>query len=154
MGSKRIVVGVDGSSASKAALEWALDEARRRQAELDVVMAWDPVPMYGPGFGTGVVTEGTYEALEASTQRCVDRLVDESAARGDDLTIHRLVRCGRPTLALLDESKGADLLVVGARGVGGVVGLVLGSVASEVVKRSPVPVVVVPAARGRSDAAA
>src|SRR4051812_245702 len=138
---ERIVVGVDGSEGSQAALRWAIAEARRHGAALEVVHAWH-VP-----FATGY----TYVAapmvdpapIEAAERQLLDRCVDAEDTAGLDIT--RLLVCETASSALITAAKGADLLVVGTRGRGGFAGLLLGSVSQTVTHHAPCPVVVVPA---------
>ena len=70
--------------------------------------------------------------------------VDAVASEGLVAPIERTLSWEDPTSALLDASKGADLLVVGSRGRGGFMGLLLGSVSQEVAHHAPCPVVIVP----------
>ncbi len=140
----RIVVGVDGSDESLAALRWALREAALRGASLVVLHAWAyPTAV---GFPTmrlvdlGVMKESS-EALLA------DAIRDATTGSPSTVSIDPVVTEGSAAQALVDASEGADLLVVGARGHGGFLGLVLGSVATQVVHHATCPVVVVPGAR-------
>jgi len=114
--SNRIVVGTDGSDNSLSAVRWALREATLRNATVDLIQA----------------------ARQVMTN--VMRRVD--ADRGKTL-VNEIVAQGSPAQALLSASKGADLLVVGRRGHGGFLGLLLGSVATQVVNHATCPVVVV-----------
>lgn len=142
----RIVVGVDGSDESMAALRWALREAALRGASLRVLHAWSYPAVVG--FPTmrlvdiGVMRESS-EALLA------DAIAKASSGSPSTVSIDPVVTEGSAAQALVDASEGADLLVVGARGHGGFLGLVLGSVATQVVHHATCPVVVVPS----SDAA-
>ena len=136
-----IVVGVDGSPASDAALSWAASEALLRQAPLTVVCCWT-VP--------GVYLSEAYIAPEpAAMERSARAMLDDTIGRVAEaqnvaLAIERLVLEGSPSRVLLEASEGAALLVVGARGRGGFLGLLLGSVATQVVNHGTCPVVVVP----------
>ena len=141
-----IVVGVDGSDNATSALDWAMSEAAIRQTSLTVlavhsvpVGAWTRAPVTMPGD----------EAIAADLRKQAEAAVDESAARigarPDPLTV--LAISGFPAQALIDASKNADLVVVGARGTGGFAALVMGSVSSQVVQHAACPVVVVRACR-------
>jgi nucleotide-binding universal stress UspA family protein len=137
----RIVVGVDGSEASVRALRWAVEEARSRDATLDVVHAWHLPPAGGYPYLTGYLDlkffeEDAHRVLEGALARAgvagapgVESIVVQDAA-------------GR---ALVDTAKGADLLVVGSRGRGGFTGLLLGSVSHYVASHAPCPVAIIPA---------
>jgi nucleotide-binding universal stress UspA family protein len=138
----RIVVGVDESDNARAALAWAMAEARLRDDQLEAVTAWHE-PYLG---GTAMVPLPIDpDSLEESHRNRLEIIIAE--VRGDDpgpAVEATLVR-GTATAALLEVSKGADLLVVGSRGQGGFLGLLLGSVTQQVVSHAPCPVVVVPA---------
>jgi nucleotide-binding universal stress UspA family protein len=137
-----VVVGTDGSPASRAALHFAANEARLRGATLHVVVAWQyPVLTTMPAFGVlPPVEQMTAEAAEGLTQ-----FLDDEGIGGDDLDVVPLVAQGPAAAALLDAAADADLLVVGSRGHGGFAGLLLGSVSQACVTHAPCPVVVVPA---------
>jgi nucleotide-binding universal stress UspA family protein len=137
---ERIVVGVDGSSTAQDALEWAIDEARRRDAAVEVIYAWHEPFVMGYDY-LGEHDAGTY-AAEA------DNIVDAAIADVDTsgVTIEHKALPGRPSQVLVEQAKGAALLVVGSRGRGGFSGLLLGSVSQQVSHHSPCPVVIIPAA--------
>jgi nucleotide-binding universal stress UspA family protein len=139
----RIVVGVDGSEGSIRALRWALGEARLRGAAVDVIHSWH-VPYYPDISGTvgapiGALADGARELLA----NVVAAVAEEAA--GIDLTSH--VDEAPGAMALIEASKQADLLVVGRRGHGGFISLVMGSVATEVSSHSECVVVIVGPAR-------
>ena len=117
-------------------------EARLRDDQLEAVTAWHE-PYLG---GTAMVPLPIDpDSLEESHRNRLEIIIAE--VRGDDpgpAVEATLVR-GTATAALLEVSKGADLLVVGSRGQGGFLGLLLGSVTQQVVSHAPCPVVVVPA---------
>ncbi len=143
-GSGRIVVGIDGSAASRDALGWALAEARRRGAVVEAVHVWHyPVWTLTPTMGAPTFAHAD---LEAEARAVLDEGVDEVTAGADpaDLpTIERVALEGSAAEVLVNRAADADLLVVGHRGHGGFTGLLLGSVASQCTIHSPVPVVVV-----------
>lgn len=135
----RIVVGIDGSECSFRAVRWARAEARRRDATLEVVMAWhwgdqrhlDPNEGFDP----------EYDQEKAS--KVLDAYLDQ--ALGDDRDgVEARAVLDLPARALMEAAEDADLLVVGSRGRGGFKGLLLGSVSSQVVTHAPSPVVVLP----------
>ncbi len=139
----RIVVGVDGSKASDLALAWAADEARRRKVELRVVHAWH-MP-YADGFPLGPAPVDP-TLIEDGARQVLSNAVEHADTSGIPVVDKRLVS-GGAAAALLAESEDADLVVVGARGLGGFAGLLLGSVSAQVVHHAACPVVVVPAHR-------
>ena len=140
----RIVVGVDGSQASKEALSWALDEARLRRDTVVALHAWMPpytAPAALPGALIVPVEHGTAEAIRKAAEELLAEAVSEAAA-GDVTVEQRLVE-GPAAGALIEEAKGAQLLVVGSRGHGGFTGLLLGSVGQQCAQHAPCPVVIV-----------
>ncbi len=138
----QIVVGVDGSASSLAALAWAIDEAKARQATVLAVHAWlaysqvSPLesmsPVFLPGEGENIAGDILAEAVR--------KVVGDSAG---DVVIEQRVIGGHPASALIDSSHDADMLVVGSRGHGGFLGLLLGSVSNQCVHHALCPVVVV-----------
>ena len=131
----RIVVGVDGSELSRSALSRAAFEAATHGASLDIVHAWNyldqPGPDFDPHYG------------EARARERIDTFVTE--VLGDDRPEHtNLVLINdHPAPAVVEAAAGAYMVVVGARGLGGFKGLVLGSVSHHVVQHAPCPVLVV-----------
>lgn len=133
--TSRIVVGVDGSEGSAEALAWAVEQAARTGAGLELVTAWH----YPVSYGFPVLPEVD---LAASARAGQDQAVAAAGVALPEGTVHSVVQ-GHPAQVLRDASKGAELLVVGTRGHGGFAGLVLGSVSEHVVAHSHCPVVVV-----------
>lgn len=134
-----ITVGVDGSEGSIEALRWASKEAGLHNAKLRAVSAWEYPYMYGEG-----IVALSLESLEAETKARLDATVEkaiEDPAKASQ--VERVVVCGHPASMLEVESKSADMVVVGARGRGGFLGLLLGSVSDQIVKHAHCPVVVV-----------
>ena len=140
----KIVVGVDGSQGSRAALRWAHEEAQLRKCELEIVTVWQfPITTTLPAFGA----MPTPEDLGGEAERAlIAAVAEEGIVSTTDVPVTILVAEGAAAAALLDASNDADLLVVGSRGHGGFAGLLLGSVSQQCVTHAPRPVVVVPAA--------
>jgi nucleotide-binding universal stress UspA family protein len=141
-----IVVGVDQSAGANAALRFALEEARVRQATLRVVHAWQ----FGYIGATGLegwlpVAGGELEDFRRGAEASLDQTLKEAGADADTegLTIERRVEQGQAATVLIEESQGADLLVVGSRGHGGFAQLLLGSVSQQCAQHASCPVVVV-----------
>ena len=131
-----IVVGVDGSEAAAVALRWAADEAKLRSAGLIAVLAWGSLNEYpSDAFTVRFTEEDAAAALDAMVTAALDPAVARDVER-------RPVR-DLPLEALLDTSQDADLLVVGARGLGGFRGLLLGSVSLHCVHHAKVPTAVI-----------
>jgi nucleotide-binding universal stress UspA family protein len=138
VGPERIVVGVDGSDTSQRALNWALDEARLRQAAVDVIHAWHP-PL-----STVPTLEYSYGPFEEAARSVLDGAVEHADTSGLPVPVRRTLRTGSGGHVLVDEAKYADLVVVGSRGLGGFQGLLLGSVSYQVTHHAPCPAVVIP----------
>jgi nucleotide-binding universal stress UspA family protein len=142
--TRRIVVGVDGSETSRHALRWAAEEARAHGSELHVVYAWDVPPMgAGVGISPGRRSTAAPEGQREVAQQLVTAVVEEEL--GTDPPDHVRPAIGRGSAAsvLLEAAKGADLLVVGSRGLGGFAGLLLGSVSTKMANHASCPVVIV-----------
>ena len=168
----RIVVGVDASPEARAALAWAAEEARLRQAALQVVYAYHgrelAAPVYFPsehalpptavgdaGELASEITTGLrdHTQVEGAFQNQADELLEAQLEEVDQALIgvevqRAVVEDRHPAEALVTLSADADLLVVGSRGRGGFSGLLLGSVSHAVVLHASCPVVVVPSHRG------
>lgn len=135
-GSGPVVVGVDGSTGSAAAVEFAFEEAAARGTGLIAIYAW------------GIMPHDAGDDDPRREQHLADATLAEALAGWQDKypdvpvryrAIHSLV----PVHTILDESGGAGLLVVGPRGRGGFAGLLLGSVGDGLVRHAPAPVAVV-----------
>ncbi len=133
--AERIVVGVDGSPASVDALKWAIRQAALTGAAVEAVLAWQYPMAYGgyPGSGDIDWPANARTALDTALAEAVD----------SNAAVSRRVVEGHPAQVLIDAAAGADLLVVGSRGRGGFVGMLLGSVSEHVSAHAPCPVLVV-----------
>jgi nucleotide-binding universal stress UspA family protein len=137
-----IVVGVDGSDCSRTALEFALDEAALRGAGLRVVAAAPEADYWAASYGLSPsLLEELAADLEKTTQAMVDAVVRERG--GADVPVQVRAVAGSPGQVLVDQSRDADMLVVGHRGRGGLRSAVLGSVGLQCVLHAAVPVTVV-----------
>lgn len=139
----RIVVGVDGSENSIEALRWALDEGLRRDASVEAVFA-----CLQPYLGElrFAMRQGDRDPFEREAVETLEHAVEKACP--DVQVRDRISQClvhEAPTAGLLQRAEGAELLVVGARGRGGFLGLILGSTSTQCVNHAPCPVVVVPA---------
>jgi nucleotide-binding universal stress UspA family protein len=140
----RIVVGVDGSQASKEALSWALEEAGLRGDTVVALHAWMPpytAPVGLPGAVIAPVEDGTAEAIRKAAEELLVEAVSEAAEGG--VTVEQRLVQGPAAGALIEEARGAQLLVIGSRGHGGFTGLLLGSVSQQCAQHGPCPVVIV-----------
>lgn len=137
----RIVVGVDGSEASDAALGWALAQAHRTGDQVQAVHAWHYPEI------SELLTANPFELQHDEFRADAARVLRSALERVDprpDVHVDPVVAMGRAAEVLLAAAADADLLVVGSRGRGGFAGLLLGSVSQHCVHHAPCPVVVVP----------
>ncbi|EHR52162.1 universal stress protein UspA-like protein [Saccharomonospora marina XMU15] len=139
-----IVVGVDGSDGSRDALRWAVGQARATGDTIRAIAAWEiPVNFgYPPG----------YEDFDwaATARQSLDDTVSEVVGGQRDVSVSKEVLRGHASNVLVDASRDADLLVVGSRGHGAVVGMLLGSVSQHCVQHAECPVLVVRPTRKHS----
>ena len=142
---KGIVVGIDGSGHSERALEWAAREAALRQAPLTVMTVHPPVVEYYGGVREVELGEELSERLREAACEQTDKVLERlGGSTPPQVTVTAVA--GFPADELLVASVGADLVVVGARGVGGFADLVMGSISSQVTRYAHCPVAVIPAA--------
>ena len=135
--TRRIVVGVDGSEDSAKALDWAIAEATRFPACLELVTAW-MFPM-----ALGYVFAKTPDEVRQQVQRIADTSVSHVAEVAPDVVVRSTLREGEAGPTLVDLSTGADLLVVGSQGHGGIRELLLGSVGTYCSRHAHCPIVIV-----------
>jgi nucleotide-binding universal stress UspA family protein len=139
-----IVVGVDHSAGAKAALRFALEEARLRQATLRVVHAWQFGYIGATGLeGALPAVGGELEDFRRGAEAALEATLRDVGADKDGVAIERRVDQGTAAAVLVEESRGADLLVVGSRGHGGFAQLLLGSVSQQCAQHAFCPVVIV-----------
>lgn len=136
-----VVVGIDGSAQSIGALLWAAREARRRGRAVRLVTAYSMPVFSGSGFDTGYATVD-----EAALTHGVEELLNHAAdqVRHVGVELRATVETGDPSGALLELSRTAELLVLGSRGRGGLLGRLLGTVSTAVPAHSKCPTGVVP----------
>jgi nucleotide-binding universal stress UspA family protein len=134
--TRRIVVGVDGSESSIQALRWAIEQARLTGASVDAVMAWK--------FPTGTFDRMTRAEVdfEASNRDALAGILGHEGASQSGVEVRPVVTEGHPADVLLRASSGADLLVLGSRGLGGFTSAVVGSVSLQCVLHAHCPVLV------------
>jgi nucleotide-binding universal stress UspA family protein len=135
----RIVVGVDGSKASKDALAWAARQAKLTGASLQVIMTWH-VPT--AAYGAPIPLPTDYDFI-ADSHSELDKVIHEVLGEHPGLEVSPVVLEGHPATRLIEASEGADLVVVGSRGHGAFTGMLLGSVSEHCVSHASCPVVVV-----------
>ncbi len=137
-----VVVGVDGSEQSAAALRWAVRYAAAAGASVRAILAWHfPTSASVPPVGVAPppVRSEVEERVAAALAEAIAKAVpDASGVRIDGRTLY-----GHPAQVLIEESRRADLLVVGRSGHGAFVGMLVGSVSQHCVAAAECPVVVV-----------
>ena len=130
-----ILVGIDGSRASESAIAIAFDEASWRGVELIALHAWSDTAMYE--FRVPDWSQVHSDAEELLAERLAGW-----EERYPDVNVCRAVECDQPARQLLEQSKSAQLVVVGSHGRGGFTGMLLGSVSTAVVHAARTPVIV------------
>ena len=134
----RIAVGVDGSAPSKLALRWADYLAPAMGgAQIRAVIAWHSPSTYG--WASSAPADWN---PEADATRCLSEAVDAVFPAGRPLGMDLIVREGRAAKVLIEQSKGASMLIVGSRGRGGFPELLLGSVSLACAEHADCPVLV------------
>ncbi len=135
---RRIVVGVDGSPSSMAALRWAILQAELTGCAVEAVTAWRLPSRYGFAAVTDRATD-----FEGDARKVLADALNEVSSVEPDVVIRSSVVEGHPAEVLVWAARGADMLVVGSRGHGGFAGAVLGSVSQYCVHHAPCPVLVI-----------
>jgi nucleotide-binding universal stress UspA family protein len=132
-GPQKIVVGIDGSASSIDALRWAVRQAQLTGAAVEALMAWQ--------YPAGLLPPGTQD-LEAESRRALDGAIEGALSGAPLVHVTRVVEEGAPAPTLVRRSRDAALLVVGSRGHGAFVGMLIGSVSEYCVTHAHCPVVV------------
>lgn len=139
--TNEIVVAVDGSDAGSAAVAWAANAATKRNAPLKLVTAYTmPQFMYADGM---IPPQELYDQLEEEAMAKINDARELVRSFDENIEVSYYIAESTPIDLLLQLSEEADIVVMGSRGLGGLSGLVLGSVSSAVVSHASSPVVVV-----------
>jgi nucleotide-binding universal stress UspA family protein len=138
---EHILVGVDASESSLAALAWAAGQARLTGLPLRVVHAWTfvPYPYVDP-----LLVRST---AEEAAQQVLRRAIDDAIGDDDTIDVRAEIVVGHPARVLGRLGRTARMIVIGGGGHGELAGLLLGSVGLHLAAHAPVPVVIVPAIR-------
>jgi nucleotide-binding universal stress UspA family protein len=134
---RRIVVGVDGSPSSMAALRWAILHAELTGCEVEAVTAWRLPSRYGFAAVTDRATD-----FDGDARKILADALNEVSSVEPDVIIRSSVVEGHPAEVLMRAARGADMLVVGSRGHGGFAGALLGSVSQYCVHHAACPVLI------------
>lgn len=145
---RRLLVPVDFSPSSRAALEYAASLAERFGAELEVLHVWQPPVLYGPGIAEAIIytpegktTLSQFSRTQAGKQ--LEELISDLHRRAS-VAAHGRLEMGDPTENILKIAAGGhDLVVMGTHGRTGLSHMFLGSVAEKVVRRAPCPVMTI-----------
>jgi nucleotide-binding universal stress UspA family protein len=137
-----VVVGVDGSEGSLAALRWAARYGAATKTPVKAVLVWH-YPTAAAQPPVGHLPEQVEEEVEGEEKGTLRDALAKAAPDTAGAQVHGAIRYGHPAEALIDESGQAGLLVVGRRGRGGFLGMHLGSVSQHCVNAAQCPVVVV-----------
>jgi nucleotide-binding universal stress UspA family protein len=130
-----VLVGIDGSAASKLATSIAFDEASRRGVGLIALHAWSDREIFElPGLD--------WSAVKAEEERLLVEGLAGWQEHYPDVTVDRLLVCDRPARVLVETSEAAQLVVLGSHGRGGFASTLLGSVSNAVVQSVRMPVIV------------
>ncbi|MGK2880786.1 MAG: universal stress protein [Mycobacterium sp.] len=131
-----VLVGIDGSPTSEQATAIAFDEASRRGVELVALHAWSD-------WGRLDIPGLNMPGLEREAAEVLAERLAGWQERYPDVSVRRVVVCGKPARHLVEASDEAQLVVVGSHGHGGFAGMLLGSVSSAVLQSAGAPVVIV-----------
>jgi nucleotide-binding universal stress UspA family protein len=133
----RIVVGTDGSAAATEAVHWAARQAELTSSTLEIITTWD----WPPSYGWAMPFPAEFDP-ESGVHAMVELTASDARALHSAVEITGRVIQGHPAPILVEASKGADLLVVGSRGHGEFVGMLIGSVSEFCATNAHCPVLV------------
>jgi nucleotide-binding universal stress UspA family protein len=146
-----IVVGIDGSASSKAALRWAVKLATALDSKIEAIIAWDSPTIVWEVLSTPLGSPELeledkipiHLRPDLDAMKELEHTVDEVFGKNRPIELITRAIQGHPVEVLLEASRGAEMLIVGSRGHGGFAGLLLGSVCSACAEHSACPVLVV-----------
>ena len=141
--ASRIVVGVDGFESSAAALRWAIHQAKLAGTVVEAVTAWHIPP------SSGLVSATDMPDYQDDARMILTEAIAQTCLLDPDVEVRPRVVEGRAGPVLVEAAEGADLLVVGNRGHGGLAEALLGSVGQYCVRHAPCPVVIMRGKAGR-----
>jgi nucleotide-binding universal stress UspA family protein len=138
-----VLLGVDGSAGSEAATAFAFEEADRRKVGLVALHTWRDVSVFDSAIS---ISGKGWPALHAERDEFLTGRLSGWVERYPGVPVRRIIVRQDAAVALVDQARAAQLVVVGSRGTGGFTGMLLGSVSAAVILLAEVPVIVV---RGR-----
>lgn len=135
-----VVVGIDGSAASTGAVAYAANTAATRGIPLVLVTTYTmPAAMFAEGM---VPPQPVYDELEKQCLPIVEQARQSALKVAPHIEVSHAIVDGNPSQVLIDYSRRAKMIVLGSRGLGGIKGMVLGSVSASVASHAFCPVVV------------
>lgn len=137
----RVVVGVDGSANCQDAVGYAFEQAASRALGLTAVHAWSEELV--DGLAALAVSQQQHEAMVQERQAMLSEALVGWHSKYPDVDVREHILRAHPAQALIEESRHAELLAVGSRGLGGFAGLLMGSVSRAVLARASCPVGIV-----------
>ena len=137
----RVVVGFDGSSVAKHALDWAATFSAKRSLKVIIMTA---VQLPAPAVGDGSWFDPASDILDEAASRELAEGIAQLKESHPDVPVEGFTVTDSPARVLIEASETAELVVVGSRGRGELYGLMLGSVSNAVAAHARGPVVVVP----------
>jgi nucleotide-binding universal stress UspA family protein len=139
----RILVGVDGSPSSVAALRWAVRQAGLTGGSVEAITAWQSPTLVGLGVSFAEVdsASGDDNRIRDAAENVLRTAI--AAAEAPGVHVKAEIGEGSPAQLLLDAAQGADMVVVGSRGHGGFAGTLLGSVGQALAQHAPCPVLII-----------
>ncbi len=140
----RITVGVDGSPASVAALRWAVELARLRDAEIIAVCAWH-VPLASLAPYAPVSRRPTADGERRRAEANLAQAVHTASGLAPDVKVQAALVCGPPAHVIIDHCADTDLLVLGGRHADSSLGRTMGAIAASCLRQARCPVVIVAA---------
>ena len=141
-GRTKIVVGVDGSPSSRAALRWAVRQAALTSGTVDAIMAWH-IPMALRTSAWAPIYVAEMSGFEEDARETLGAIISDEVEPADEQRVTARVINGHPADVLLDAAANADLLVIGSRGHGSFADALLGSVGQYCVHHAHCPVLIV-----------
>jgi nucleotide-binding universal stress UspA family protein len=142
---QRIVVGVDGSPSSRAALRWALWQAQLTGASIEAITAWQAPTLVtvATPFAKAEAGGADDSQIKTAAENMLRTVVAQEVGPSTGITVKAEVGEGSAAQLLLEAAKDAFLVVVGSRGHGGIAGTLLGSVSQSLAQHSPCPVLII-----------